>query len=192
MKNKYKYYDSRIRKTISFEYVDYERDLTLIHRWMNEEHVIPFWQLNYSLGEFANHLQKALAEKRQTLLLGSLDGVPMSYWEAYWVQGDIVEKCYESVPYDQGIHLLIGDKDYLGRGYSLPMLQAMVEYQFQIPETNKIIAEPDIRNEKMIHVFKKCGFEPVKPIELPDKTGLLMYCHREVFERRVHDDRICE
>jgi RimJ/RimL family protein N-acetyltransferase len=50
-----------------------------------------------------------------------------------------------------------------------------------------VIAEPDIRNHKMIHVFEKCGFEKVQSIELPDKTGMLMYCYRENFERRWGD-----
>ncbi|WP_408011620.1 GNAT family N-acetyltransferase [Pseudalkalibacillus sp. A8] len=178
-----------MEKEISFEKVDYDRDLELIHKWMNEPHVIPFWQLDYPIEKFSQHLQEALADEHQMLLLGSLDGVPMSYWESYWAKGDVVEKSYEADTFDQGIHLLIGDPDYLGKGYSLPMLEAIIEYQFQVPETPKIIAEPDIRNEKMIHVFERCSFERVKPIELPDKTGLLMFCHRDVFERRRQHDR---
>ncbi len=39
----------------------------------------------------------------------------MSYWESYWVKGDIIEDHYESERGDQGIHLLIGDPDYLGK-----------------------------------------------------------------------------
>ncbi|MCF6409369.1 GNAT family N-acetyltransferase [Pseudalkalibacillus salsuginis] len=177
-----------MEKEISFEKVDYERDVERIHKWMNEPHVIPFWQLDYPIEKFSKHLQKALADAHQTLWLGSLEGVPMSYWESYWVNGDVVEKCYEADRSDRGIHLLIGDTAYLGKGYSLPMLESMVGFQFQVHETTKIIAEPDIRNEKMIHVFEQCGFERVKPIELPDKTGLLMFCHRDVFERRRKHD----
>ncbi len=185
MENSYNHFDKRIEKRISFEKVDYDRDLNRIHKWMNEEHVIPFWQLNHSIEKFMDHLRKALDDDHQTLYLGKLDDVPISYWEAYWVKGDVVEKCYEAETFDQGIHLLIGEPDYLGRGYALPFLEAMVSFQFQVAETKKVIAEPDIRNEKMIHVFEQCGFEPVKPIELPDKTGLLMFCHRDVFERRL-------
>lgn len=104
----------------------------------------------------------------------------MSYWESYWVKGDIIEDYYESEEGDQGIHLLIGDPDYLGKGLALPFLRAMVKFQLLTSTTNKVMAEPDIRNAKMIHLFEKCGFTPIKEIELPDKTALLMSCTRGI------------
>nr|WP_221761395.1 GNAT family N-acetyltransferase [Salibacterium salarium] len=183
MSYEYECYDQHIKKTIAFKKVTYE-DCDLLHNWMNEEHVYPFWNLNLSLKKYQEHLKEALADQHQTLYLGYLDGQVMSYWETYWVKGDVVENTYSSSSYDQGVHLLLGEKAFLGKGYSLPLLRAMIHFQFQVADTMKIIAEPDIRNEKMIHVFKKCGFTPIHPISLPDKTGLLMFCERNEFEKR--------
>jgi RimJ/RimL family protein N-acetyltransferase len=59
-----------------------------------------------------------------------------------------------------------------------------VKFQLLTSTTNKVMAEPDIRNAKMIHLFEKCGFTPIKEIELPDKTALLMSCTRGNFERK--------
>ncbi|MGP4060255.1 GNAT family N-acetyltransferase [Halobacillus sp. H74] len=168
---------------IAFRKVTFE-DAEIIHKWMNEEHVHPYWNLNISLEAFKDHLAKALADAHQTLYLGLIDDRVMSYWEAYWVEGDIIEKYYSAAQTDQGVHLLIGEKAFLGNGYALPLLRAMVHFQFQDEGTDKVIAEPDIRNEKMIHIFQKCGFKPVRPVKLPDKTGLLMFCERETFEKR--------
>lgn len=176
--------DRDLEREIVFRELEYDKDLTNVFLWMHEEHVIPYWQLNLPFVQFSSHLKKALEDRHQTLYIGEIDGHPMSYWEAYWVKGDVVEKCYDAEAFDQGVHLLIGDPDYLGKGYALPLLRAMVGFQFQHKMTKKVVAEPDIRNEKMIHIFKQCGFEPVKPIELPDKTGLLMFCTRENFEKR--------
>ncbi|HZG70902.1 MAG TPA: GNAT family N-acetyltransferase [Chondromyces sp.] len=180
-------YDSRIQKTISFRHVSMEEDLERLHSWMHEKHVVPFWNLNISLENYTTHLQKFLIDDHQTLLIGELDGVPMSYWESYWVKDDIIGNYYAFDEYDQGIHLLIGPKEFLGKGLIYPLLLTILHKKFQVLETQKIIAEPDIRNEKMIYVFKKCGFRPVKKVELPDKTGLLMMCERKVFERRWTD-----
>jgi RimJ/RimL family protein N-acetyltransferase len=188
----YEVYDQEIQKTIQFKKIDFDRDAELIHKWMMEEHVHPFWNLNIPFEKFQDHLEKALSDSHQTLYAGYLDGVAMSYWEAYWVKGDVVEETYTPAPFDQGIHLLIGEREYLGKGLSLPLLRAMVSYQFQEKKTNKVIAEPDIRNDKMIHVFEKCGFKPVKPITLPDKTGLLMFCERSEFEKRWLNDGLHE
>ncbi|MFC0612167.1 GNAT family N-acetyltransferase [Scopulibacillus daqui] len=171
-------------KTIAFSKVELERDVKLIHSWMNESHVIPFWGLDGPFETFKQHLNKALNDPHQTLYLGCLDGKPISYWESYWVRDDMIADYYRFDAADQGVHLLLGERAYLGKGLALPFLRAMVRFQFQVSETHRVVAEPDIRNEKMIHIFKKCGFEPIKPIELPDKTGLLMICRRDCFERK--------
>ncbi|TDL35454.1 N-acetyltransferase [Jeotgalibacillus sp. S-D1] len=174
-----------MNKTIAFRKVEYERDVNLLHHWMNKEYVHPYWNLNITLEQYGSHLKKALADAHHTLFIGYLDGIAMSYWEAYWVKGDIAENCYISTPFDQGIHLLIGEEEFIGKGFSMPLLRAMVRYQFELSDkTVKVIAEPDIRNEKMIHVFKKCGFESIKPVSLPDKTAMLMFCERQEFETR--------
>jgi acetyl CoA:N6-hydroxylysine acetyl transferase len=180
----YEFYDGNLEKKISFKKVEFERDVNMIHNWMGEDHVHPFWHLDISLEKFRIHLAKSLKDGHQTLYLGFLNDEPMSYWEAYRVEGDVLEKTYEHDPFDQGVHLLIGDKKFLGKGYSLPMLREMVRFQFQEERTQKVMAEPDIRNKKMIYVFRKCGFQRIGPIELPDKTAMLMACEREKFERR--------
>ncbi|MDZ5783270.1 GNAT family N-acetyltransferase [Marinococcus luteus] len=173
---------------IQFREVDVQSDLHLLHGWMHQAHVVPFWQLNISKSSYQAHLQKALADNHQSLYIGELDGRPVSYWEVYWAADDIIGSYYEAEPADQGVHLLIGPPEETGRGLALPLLKAMLSMQFQQPETNRVIAEPDITNGKMIHVFKKAGFEPVKPVDLPDKRGLLMVCTRRAYEGGDHDD----
>lgn len=172
---------------IAFRPVTLEEDLHRLHSWHHQEHVIPFWRQNMPLPQYEQHLQKLLADSHQTLYIGCLEGEPMSYWESYWAKDDIIAGHYETDEGDQGIHLLLGPPEFIGKGYALPLLKAMTAFQFHHPATQKIVTEPDIRNEKMIHIFKKCGFEPEKEIRLPDKRGLLMFCHRETFERRWQD-----
>lgn len=174
-------YHPTIGKRISFHPVKLDRDLELLHHWMHQPHVIPFWNLNISLDRYRKHLQTFLADTHQSLYIGSLDGVPMSYWETYWAKDDILGKHYDVHPHDQGIHLLIGPPTYLGKGYALPLLQTMTAWLFEHTATQKVVAEPDIRNDKMIHIFTKCGFRLQKEIQLPDKRAALMYCHRETF-----------
>ncbi len=180
----YRSYDPAIAQEISFRPVSLEQDLARIHDWMNQPHVIPFWKLNFSQDKMKAHLEKALADTHQTLYIGLLNGVPMSYWESYWATEDIVGNYYPVDANDQGIHLLIGPPEFLGQGYALPLLRAMTAFQFQQPATQKVVTEPDIRNHKMIHIFKRCGFSFQKAIDLPDKQGAFMVCDRAEFNRR--------
>ena len=179
----YQAFDSDINQTIAFRPVVLE-DLPLIHNWMNQPHVIPFWDLAYDMERMRQHLQKAIADPHQTLYIGLLDDVPMSYWESYWADDDIVAQYYLAHPADQGIHLLIGPPEFLGKGYALPLLRAMTAFQFQHSETLKVVSEPDSRNQKMSHVFKRCGFEFQKEIEINEKRAALMFCNRQIFMGR--------
>ncbi|MGY1422638.1 GNAT family N-acetyltransferase [Bacillus cereus] len=169
-------------KNISFRPATMKDDFERLYIWMNNKHVIPFWKLNMPKLLYRNHFDLALKDTHQTLYIGYLDDTPMSYWESYYVKGDIMGKYYDYDEHDQGIHLLIGPEQYLGKGYALPVLKAMITFQFQNKNTKKIIAEPDINNKKMIHIFERCGFKSIKSVELPDKTGLLMFCDRNEFE----------
>ncbi|WP_085521075.1 GNAT family N-acetyltransferase [Tuberibacillus sp. Marseille-P3662] len=184
MSNAFTLFDPAIQRNITFRQVSMDKDLHRLHRWMNETHVIPFWQLNMPLWQYKQHLETALSDHHQTLYIGELDGVPMSYWESYWAAQDIIRGFYPAGNDDQGTHLLIGNPHYIGKGYSLPLLRAMTAFQFKWKQTHKVVSEPDIHNKKMIHIFQKCGFEPIQEIELPDKKALLMVCDRHSFYRR--------
>lgn len=176
--------DFRIKQSITFRHVSLQEDFERLYSWMHEPHVIPFWKLNIEREAYKQHLQLFINDSHQQLLIGEINGVPMSYWESYTVEGDVISKYYDYDQGDQGIHLLIGETDYLGKGYIYPLLLTILKHKFEINETKRIVAEPDIRNEKMINVFMKCGFQPMKEVNLPDKTGLLLSCERNVFERR--------
>ncbi|MFC0558920.1 GNAT family N-acetyltransferase [Halalkalibacter alkalisediminis] len=182
-----KLFDEQTGYEITFRQVQLEEDLERLHHWHHQAHVIPFWKQNFPLPVYKAHLQKLLADRHQTLYIGHVNGEPMSYWECYWAKDDIIANYYEADNGDQGIHLLFGPEKFLGKGLSLPLLRAMTAFGFRHEETSKIVAEPDIRNEKMIHIFEKCGFEAQKEVDLPDKRGLLMFCERTTFLRRWKD-----
>jgi acetyl CoA:N6-hydroxylysine acetyl transferase len=178
----YQTYDPHIGKTISFRQVSVERDLGRLHAWLNSDHVLPYWEIDDPLPVFRSTLVEKVADEHMTPYIGHLDHVPMSYWECYWAADDEIADCYDAHPTDQGIHLLIGPTEYLGKGYAVPLLRAVTAMQFRHPETDRIVTEPDVRNETVIHVFEQCGFEPRREIELPEKDALLMICERERFQ----------
>jgi RimJ/RimL family protein N-acetyltransferase len=55
--------------------------------------------------------------------------------------------------------------------------------QFRHSETGRVVAEPDARNERAIHVFEQCGFEPRREFRFDEagKDAVLMACERERF-----------
>lgn len=170
--------ETGIDKTIGFREVDLDRDLGRLHSWLNSEHVLPYWQQDDPLPVVRDTIAERAAKDDQTLYIGYLDHTPMSYWEAYWPSRDRIGEYYDADPADQGIHLLIGPREYLGEGYAAPLIGAMVAFQFRHAETERIVTEPDVRNDRAIRAFEKSGFESEREIELPEKTGRLMIRRR--------------
>lgn len=180
-------YDSRIDRTISFRPATTERDLGRLHRWLNSEHVLPYWELDEPLPAFERAFEEKLADEHLVPYIGCLDHVPMSYWEAYWTADDPLANHYEARPSDRGLHLLIGPPEYLEKGYAVPLLREMTALQFAHPEVERVVAEPDARNERAIAAFEACGFESRFEFEFgeEDKEALLVVCERERFEGEV-------
>ena len=186
----YQIHDRRIERTVSLRQVALERDLGRLHAWLESEHVKPYWRLDLPLPAFRDRLAEKLGDGHLTPYVGCLDHVPMSYWECYWAAEDDVAKHYDAEPADQGVHLLIGPEEYLGHGYALPLLRAVVAMQFRHPETDRVVAEPDARNERAVRVFEACGFEPRTEFHFDEagKDALLLVCDRERFESDVLPD----
>ncbi|MBX0322491.1 acetyltransferase [Halomicroarcula sp. F13] len=186
----YQTYDPSIDRTISFRQATLDRDLGRLHAWLSSDHVKPYWQLDLPLPAFRDRLAGKLDDDHLTPYVGCLDHVPMSYWECYWAAEDDVAAHYDADPADQGVHLLVGPEEYLGNGYARPLLRAVVAMQFRHPETDRVIAEPDVRNDHVVHVFEQCGFEPRGEFhfEKAEKDALLLVCERDRFESEVLTD----
>ena len=105
--------------------------------------------------------------------------VPASYWELYWAARDPLARHYPAGDHDQGVHLLVGPPELTGQGLGRRLLEAVVGWQLdREPRTRRIVAEPDVRNARMIHVFERCGFLREGDLELPEKRAALMVRHR--------------
>ncbi len=178
-------FDETVGKSIGFREVDPDRDLGRLHAWLNSDHVLPYWTQNDPLPQVHETIRQRDADPDQTLYIGYLDHTPMSYWESYWAAEDRVADYYDADPADQGIHLLIGPPEYLGQGYATPLLRAMVEFQFQHHETDRVVAEPDARNDRAIRAFEAAGFDRRGELDLPDKTGQLMVRERDAGGERA-------
>ena len=150
-------------------------DLDLVHGWMRQPHVAAFWGLNLPRAELAGYLERAAGDDHQEVLIGSVDGRPVSYWELYWAARDPLSAHYPARPLDQGVHLLIGPPELVGRGLGRALLGAVVAWQLERePGTERVVAEPDVRNAASLRVFRRCGFRRVAELDLPEKRAALL------------------
>jgi siderophore synthetase component/RimJ/RimL family protein N-acetyltransferase len=182
--------DDRLGCTFRFRELDPERDLDLYCRWMSQPHVAKWWALARTREALALHLQKHQANTNQTLYLGFVDGKPMSYWERYWVGGDVAGKYVEHDTFDQGMHFLIGDPAYGAGKYAHRMIVAFSRLCFEAElRTERVIGEPDARNDALIRHAAATGYDRIGTVRLPDKTAAIMITARADHYARFADVR---
>jgi acetyl CoA:N6-hydroxylysine acetyl transferase len=163
----------------SFRPLQVQADLDLVHGWMRAPHVAPWWELDVPRAELAAYLERAVADDHQQVLIGSVGGRPVSYWEVYWAARDPLAAWYQADPHDQGVHLLIGPRSLTGRGLGTALLGAVAAWQLgREPATRRVVAEPDVRNIASLRAFERGGFRRVAELDLPSKHAALMVRER--------------
>jgi RimJ/RimL family protein N-acetyltransferase len=150
-----------------------ERDLPVIHRWMNDPEVARYWELAGPAARTEEHVRRQIELPHTEPMLARLSGRPIGYWELYRAAEDPLARHYPAQPDDLGVHLLIGEGDCRGLGLGSLMLRVLAD-TVQARSPRRIVAEPDERNLASIRAFTAAGFTAEASLELPDKRATLM------------------
>jgi UDP-4-amino-4,6-dideoxy-N-acetyl-beta-L-altrosamine N-acetyltransferase len=104
------------------------------------------------------HRQRKDASKKKFMILVKKNRKPIGMLGLMDI--DQINKCCE-------IGILIGEKEYLGKGYAQDAMQAMLEFLFQEMNFNCVYLYVFQTNKKAIQFFKRVGFK---------KDGVLREC----------------
>ncbi|URM89160.1 acetyltransferase [Streptomyces sp. MRC013] len=159
--------------------VDPAADAGLVHAWMNDPEVAEYWEMAQPEERIAAYLREQVASAHSTPYIGCVGGTPMSYWELYRADLDPLRHHYPARPRDAGVHLLLGPSGYRGRGLGAALLRAVSDWLLRTdPYAERVVAEPDVRNERSVRAFERAGFRLVRRIDLPAKRAALMVRER--------------
>lgn len=157
--------------------LDPGRDTDTLRAWHNDPEVARFWEMAWPRDAIAGYLRQQLDSTHSTPYVGFLDGVAMSYWELYRADLDPLAGHYPARKGDAGVHLLLGPAGCRGQGIGPDLLRAVSSWQLETAE--RVVAEPDVRNERSVRAFERAGFRRVADIDLPDKRAALLIRARE-------------
>ena len=154
-----------------------EDDLGVLHKWLNEPHVVEWWQGERpSLEEVREHYRpRVLAQQNVTPYIGLLDGRPFAYAQSYVAlnSGDGWWE-EETDPGVRGIDQSIGDPALLGGGLGTQLVQELVDRLFGDPLVTKIQTDPAPGNRRAIRCYEKAGFRRVREVTTPDGRAIYM------------------
>ncbi|MFV2121101.1 GNAT family N-acetyltransferase [Streptomyces sp. Act-28] len=159
--------------------VDPAADTPLVHAWMNDPEVAEFWEMAQPRERISAYLREQVGSAHSTPYIGCVDGTPMSYWELYRADLDPLRHHYPARVRDAGVHLLLGPSAYRGRGLGAASLRAVCDWLLRTdPYAGRVVAEPDVRNERSVRAFERAGFRLDRCVDLPGKRAALMVRER--------------
>jgi len=143
-------------------------DLTLLHDWLQREHVKRWWRDCESLDDVVTHYLPAIEGREPADLYAIVvDGRPVGMVETYLV-ADYPE--YDELvrvgPGVAGVDLLVGEEELTGHGLGPEVLRRFVDgVVFARSATTACIAGVEIGNERSLRAFEKAGFVAVRDYE---------------------------
>ncbi|MEU9716032.1 GNAT family N-acetyltransferase [Streptomyces sp. NPDC047976] len=155
--------------TVTITPVDPAADSALIHSWVTEERA-RFWGMAEAGRELVQEIYEDV-DRRTThhAFMVSRDGEPVALFQTYECAEDRVSECYEVLPGDVGVHLLIGPSHGgVQHGFTGALMTVFIAYVFSDPATRRVVGEPDARNAKAIALLERTGFELGPEVELPE------------------------
>ncbi|MFG3042269.1 GNAT family N-acetyltransferase [Streptomyces sp. NPDC048330] len=152
--------------TVRIAPVDPDRDAPLIHGWVNEDRA-RFWGMGGTSVEQVREIYAHLDSlPTHHGFLVTRDDVPVALFQTYDPEADRVGECYEVLPGDVGVHLLLAPSAAPEPGFSGRLLGALVE--FVLRDRTRIVVDPDAANEKAIARMVRVGFVPGPEVVLPE------------------------
>ncbi|MYL49928.1 GNAT family N-acetyltransferase [Halobacillus litoralis] len=167
-----------------------EKDVELLHDWMHQKHISPFWKLNLPMEELRSWVRKSIEAEHKDGYIGTYNGEPVCYLIAYAIEKDPIKDYYDDQNGDLGMHLLIGPRPFLNLDDGLSLVRAMIYFLFERYQAKRIIGEPDRRNRIVIPILKKVGGENLGRIDLHGKQATLIVGAKEAFEKSLRDNDV--
>ena len=165
-----------------------ERDLPMLHEWLNRPHVVEWWggeEERPTLDEVLQHyLPRVLAKEVVTQYIAMLGKEPIGYAQTYVALGSGGGWWEdETDPGVRGIDQSLANPTQLNKGLGTKLVRALVELLFLDPAVTKIQTDPTPSNHRAIRCFEKAGFVQQKVITTPDGPAVYMVQTRQDFER---------
>ncbi|WP_243635608.1 GNAT family N-acetyltransferase [Kocuria tytonicola] len=151
------------------------RDAALLHEWVSAPRA-RFWGMNgLSVREVQEIYTYLEASPTHHAWLIELDGEPVGLFQSYEPHADPVGALYRVEPGDLGIHVLLAPVRRRRPGLTAALGRAALGQIARHGSTRRIVAEPDVSNERALSRAVAMGFELGPAVELPGKTGRLAF-----------------
>lgn len=134
-----------------------DKDISLVEKWINQDYILKWYhepeewirEMRERNGEFS-FLSHYIVEENDN---------PFAFCQ-YYDCFDAQEDWYSvrSSGHTFSIDYLIGDQEYLGKGYAKMIIKALIEKVKSHPDAKKIVVQPEMENIASCRTLLSNGF----------------------------------
>lgn len=165
--------------SIHLRQLDLENDMETIYSWVTKPYASYWGMMDKSFDEVYEEYEELVSLAHYQVFIGIYDNEPIFLMEKYKASEDRISAYYEAKDTDYGMHILVAPSNRTIHGFTWNVFSTILEYFFSLPKVDRVVVEPDIRNEKIHKLNKKAGFVYQKEIELPEKRAALAFCEHQ-------------
>ncbi|MEU0670064.1 GNAT family N-acetyltransferase [Streptomyces lavendulocolor] len=171
--------------TFTFRPLDPLDDGELIHSWVTHPKAA-FWLMqNHTVADVQREYMAIAANEHHDAFIGLHDGEPAFLMERYDPSKVELVGLYGARPGDVGMHFLVAPTDTPVHGFTRAVITAVMRELFRDPATERVVVEPDVRNEAVHALNAAVGFSIAEKIAKPEKDAYLSFCTREQFHAAI-------
>ena len=166
--------------TLSIRPLSLEQDLADLHSWFNLDYARFWGAQGKPLEAVRNSYQAQLDRPGSEVLIGieASTGRKAFLLETYAPLQDDLRHYYPALASDRGCHFFMAPATTPVHDFSYHAFGAMMDHVFRDAAIQRVVAEPDIRNRKVVTRLMQRGFERGPVLHLQYKTAQLMYLSR--------------
>ncbi|MEV7621816.1 GNAT family N-acetyltransferase [Actinoplanes sp. NPDC089786] len=152
--------------------------LDTIYAWVSARRA-EFWGMTENSRDEVREIYEFLdgLETHHAYLM-ELDGTPIGIFQTYEPEHDPIGEYYPVRAGDFGIHLFLAPAEKEIQDFTGTVSAALLRFVFQVPARQRIVVEPDARNERALRRWKRLGFVFDAQVTLPHKTAQLAFLER--------------
>ncbi|KRB76226.1 siderophore synthetase [Nocardioides sp. Root190] len=165
---------------VSIEPLDLERDVALVHAWGTHPRSAYWMMQDASIADVRDEYAAIAANPHHDAFLGRIAGRPAFLVETYDpAHAEGLAGLADLRPGDGGMHVLVAPPE--GEpvaGLTTAVFDAVMAFCFADPAVERVVVEPDVRNDAIRAKNLAAGFTEVREIPMPGKTAMLSVCPR--------------
>ncbi|WP_417792108.1 GNAT family N-acetyltransferase [Stutzerimonas xanthomarina] len=163
-----------------------DEDVAIIQPWYQMDYA-HFWNMqNMSIEATIDFYRDAATHGLQAYL-GYYDDSPAFVLECYDPRRDLLGDCYPVQPGDIGMHFFVGPSQRPIRHYTRDVLRTVMAFLFDALAAQRVVVEPDLRNERVHRLNRLVGFVDAGTMALPGKTARLAFCSPHDFAQSLEE-----